>query len=116
MAPVFASLPLGGYLGWTRLNRCYRWRAQRSDRSRFPVEFRHDDVREFVRESGEDFDLVHAALVLHHLSDDAKGDFLAELRPRVRPGGCFIWADVFREPGESREQYAQRYATRIRRG
>lgn len=116
MAPVFASLPLGGYLGVDLTEQVLPMAREALGPVGFPVDFQHGDVAEFVRESEQDFDLVHAALVLHHLTDDAKGDFLADLRQRVRPGGCFVWADVFREPDESREQYAGRYATRIRQG
>ena len=116
MGPAFAALPLGGYLGVDLTEQVLPMAREALGPAPFPAEFEHGDVTAFVRESRPAFDLVHAALVLHHLPDDAKIDFLSDLRSRVRPDACFVWADVFREPDESREQYAQRYATRIRRG
>jgi hypothetical protein len=81
----------------------------------FTVELVHADVRDALDTLDDAVDLVHASLVLHHLRDEEKVDFLSDLRPRVRSDGAFVWADVFREPGESRSDYISRYATRIRR-
>ena len=69
---------------------------------------------EFVRGPGWEFDLVHATLVLHHLDDEAKAGFLYSLRRRVRDDGAFVWADFFRDPGESRADFVARYSARIR--
>jgi SAM-dependent methyltransferase len=80
----------------------------------FTADFRHGDIRSIP---GADlYDLVHACFVLHHLHDDEKRDFLADLLSRVRPDGAFLWADVFCEPREALADYAARYATRIRQG
>ena len=116
MVPMFRALPLGGDLGGDRAGQGLPMAREAMGPVGFPVDFVHADVAAFVRAPGEDFDLVHAALVLHHLPDDAKADFLVDLRARVRPGGAVVWADVFREPGELREHYVQRYAARIRGG
>lgn len=116
MGPVFAALPLGGYLGVDLTEQVLPMAREALGPVSYPAEFRHGDVVTFVENPGEGFDLIHAALVLHHLPDDAKSEFLKGLRTRIRPGGCFIWADVFREPGETISDYARRYATRIRQG
>lgn len=116
MAPEFAGLPLGGYVGLDLTEQVLPMARDALGPVAYPAEFVHGDAVEFIRMDGPAFDMVHAALVLHHLRDDEKADFLSALRTRVRPGGCFVWADVFREPGESREDYAQRYAARIRHG
>jgi hypothetical protein len=34
----------------------------------------------------------------------------------MSPGSVFVWVDVFREPGESREAYVARYTQRIQQG
>ena len=114
MGPVFSELPLGAYVGVDLTEQVLPMARAALGPVSFPAEFHHADVSAFIRTPGADFDLVHAALVLHHLPDDAKADFLSDLRGRVRPGGCFVWADVFREPGETRDDYARRYAARIR--
>lgn len=61
-------------------------------------------------------DLIHSSFAVHHLSDEQKGQFLSGARSRVAPDGMLLWADVFRDPGESRDSYLQRYVQRIRKG
>jgi len=64
----------------------------------------------------EPVDILHSAFAIHHLDQPQKEAFLQAARQRINPGGIFVWTDVFREPGESLESYAQRYAQRIRSG
>ncbi|MBM5799153.1 MAG: class I SAM-dependent methyltransferase [Cyanobacteria bacterium K_Offshore_0m_m2_072] len=61
-------------------------------------------------------DILHSAFAIHHLDADAKATFLQAARRRISPGGLFIWVDVFREPGESRDTYIARYVNRINAG
>ena len=115
MGPVFQALPLGSYVGVDLTQQVLPMAGRALRSACFPTRFVCADVTDFIESTDEDFDLVHAALVLHHLDDDQKVRFLSALRRRIRPGGAFLWADVFCEPGESRPDYASRYADRIRR-
>lgn len=114
MGPVFGGLELGSYVGVDLTEQALPLARVALGRSPFDITFHHADVRTFIA-TQRDVDLVHASLVLHHLSDDEKAVFLAELRLAVQPEGAFIWADVFREPNEERAEYVSRYASRIRR-
>jgi SAM-dependent methyltransferase len=115
MAPEFRALPLGSYVGVDLTEQVLPMARAALQSASFPSRFVCADVTNFIESTDEEFDLVHAALVLHHLRDDDKVRFLSTLRERIRPGGVFLWADVFCEPGESRPDYAARYAERIRR-
>lgn len=114
MGPVFAALPLGSYAGVDLTEQVLPLARAALGTVPFAVEFHHADVSDFIGDQ-HDVDLVHAALVLHHLDDEQKLTFLSGLRRVVRPDAAFVWADVFREPGESRADYVSRYAARIRR-
>lgn len=114
MATVFASLPLKSYVGVDLTEQVLPLARAALGAVPFGVEFHHADVSTFIETLGAEVDLVHAALVLHHLSDEQKGEFLSVLRGCIRQDGAFVWADVFREPGESRADYVTRYAARIR--
>lgn len=114
MGPVFAALPLKTYVGVDLTEKVLPMARDAMGPVPFETEFRHADICEFVREPGDEFDLVHASLVVHHLDDDAKVGFLSSLRGQVRDDGAFVWADVFRDAGESRADYVARYAARIR--
>lgn len=114
MAPVLRGLALGAYVGVDLTEQVLPLARAALGTASFPAEFHHGDLRHIPGK--EPFDLVHACFVLHHLPDEEKVGFLSDLRGRVRPDGAFLWADVFREPGESLAGYAQRYAARIRGG
>lgn len=114
MAPIFGGLPLGGYVGVDLTEPVLSLARTALGPVPFAVEFHHRDVRAFIDTSHENFDLVHASFVLHHLEDEDKTEFLAALRQRIEPDGLFLWTDVFRIPGESREEYLARYCARIK--
>lgn len=114
MSAVFAGLPLGSYCGVDITAQVLPAARAALGPVPFTAEFHRADVMSFVAADGPAFDLVHAALVLHHLTDSEKETFLTALRRRIDPDGLFVWADVFREPGESVPEYAVRYAGRIR--
>ena len=115
MAPAFRSLPLAAYVGVDLTEQVLPMARVALGAVPFTVELVHADVRDVLDTLGDDVDLVHASLVLHHLRDEEKVDFLCDLRPHVRSDGALVWADVFREPGEFRSDYVSRYAARIRR-
>lgn len=58
-------------------------------------------------------DLIHTSFAVHHLTTPEKTRFLATCREQLAPTGLLLWADVFCEPGESRETYVARYVQRI---
>jgi GAF domain-containing protein len=66
--------------------------------------------------AAEPVQILHSAFAVHHLSDGQKATFLAAARRRIASDGLLIWADVFREPGESLSAYRQRYSARILQG
>lgn len=114
MAPIFQALPLRGYVGVDLTEPVLPLAQAALGSVPFDAEFHHSDVRTFVDSSSDTYDLAHASFVLHHLEDNDKTDFLTALRHRIQPDGLFLWTDVFRIPGESREGYLARYAARIR--
>ncbi len=114
MGPVFGGLELGSYIGVDLTEQVLPLAEVALGRAPFDISFHHADVSTFIA-TQQDVDLVHASFVLHHLSDENKAVFLANLRRAVRPDGAFVWVDVFREPGETRADYVSRYADRIRR-
>lgn len=56
------------------------------------------------------FDLAFASFAVHHLHTlEAKQAFLAGAARCLSPGGAFLLVDVFRQEGEGRTPYMQRY-------
>lgn len=91
----------------------------------YPCTWREQDLLSWALEpAGDDptasatapVDLIHTSFAVHHLTTPEKARFLAACRGRLTPTGLLLWADVFREPGESREAYVARYVQRIADG
>ncbi len=79
-----------------------------------PCRWLADDLLLWAERPGERHSLISCLFGLHHLADADKRRFLAAVAERLQPGGLLLIADVFREPGEPRRDYLQRYVRRIR--
>ena len=67
-------------------------------------------------QQNQQLDLILTSFAVHHLNDKEKGQFLEGCSRKLRPGGLLLWADVFRQPGEQRQEYVDRYSQRVRQG
>jgi SAM-dependent methyltransferase len=79
-----------------------------------PSQWIQDDLLRWAGQPGERFALITCLFGLHHLADDDKRRFLDRVGLRLADGGLLLIGDVFREPGEDRPTYLQRYVRRIR--
>jgi len=59
------------------------------------------------------FDLVYAGYSLHHYQAKAKLPVLDEIARVLDRGGWFLWTDIIRGEGESRDSYIDRLRTEI---
>lgn len=129
LAPLLRRLPLGEYTGLD-LAAVVLPLAQRAlGPVPYPTRWREGDLMQWALEDHEPAhrdtpttqhtpvhpkpDILHSAFAIHHLDNDQKLEFLKGARQRINTGGIFIWVDVFREPGESLSEYANRYTARI---
>jgi SAM-dependent methyltransferase len=118
MAPLLRRLPLGSYLGVDLSAPVLPRAANALGPVPYPCRWREQDLLAWAEaEPGpEPVDLLHSAFAIHHLGDDDKARFLRLCRRHLAPDGLFLWADVFRPPGEERPAYVARYVGRIRSG
>jgi len=116
LAPLLGSLPLASCTGVDAV-------AAVLDRARerlaeapfpFPCRWRHDDLLRWAEGRAESFTVVSCLFGLHHFADADKRRFLAALPGRLEPNGVLLISDAFREPGETRPAYLQRFGRRIR--
>ena len=115
LAPLLRRLPLGSYLGIDLSAQVLPLAAAALGPVSYPCRWRELDLLSWAEEDKprQPLDILHSAFAIHHLSDGEKARFLQLCRRRIAPGGLFLWADVFREPGESRDAYGARYVERI---
>jgi len=116
LAPLLRRLPLGHYTGLDLATVVLPLAAQALGPVPYPTDWQEGDLLAWARGPGTGtVDILHSAYAIHHLDDNQKRDFFASARQRVDSNGIFVWVDVFREPGETRAEYVQRYSQRIER-
>jgi SAM-dependent methyltransferase len=115
LAPLLRRLPLGDYLGIDLVEAVFPLARAALGTVPYPSRWRRQDLLEWaIAEPGDPpVELIHTAFAIHHLTDAQKQAFLAGCRRRLAPGGRLLWGDVFREPGETRSSYLERYRARI---
>jgi SAM-dependent methyltransferase len=126
LAPLLQRLPLGSYTGLDQAAVVLPMAQQALGSVAYTTHWLEGDLLAWAQgdldggtagsAAPPSTDILHSAFAIHHLDDHAKVAFLQAARRRMSPGGLFLWVDVFREPGESREAYVARYTQRIQQG
>lgn len=78
------------------------------------LDLRCADLADGVGEDAGTHDLIVSSYALHHLGAAEKARFLGSARRRVNEGGLVLVVDVFRDAGEDRATYLDRYVGWIR--
>lgn len=69
---------------------------------------------DYLASSGSDpVDVIIAGFAAHHLPDEQKPGFFSDCRRMLRPGGELYLYDVFRNDGQSRDEYLTWYCRPI---
>jgi predicted TPR repeat methyltransferase len=115
LAPLLRQLPLSSYLGLDLSPQVLPLARQALEPVAYSCQFQQQDLINWAETHQGDppVQLLHSSYALHHLRDQAKGDFLRQARQKISGDGLFLWADVFRQPGESLASYLLRYSQRI---
>ena len=116
LAPVLRRLPLGNYTGLDLTAAVLPLAERALGPMPYPCAWQEGNLLAWSQSEGPPVDILHSAFAIHHHSDAEKTTFLQGARQRIAADGLLIWADVFREPGETLEAYQQRYTVRIRQG
>jgi SAM-dependent methyltransferase len=126
LAPLLQRLPLGAYTGLDQAAVVLPMAQQALGSVPYATHWLEGDLLAWAQGNLDGgragsaalptTDILHSAFAIHHLDDQAKLTFLQAARTRMSPGSVFVWVDVFREPGESREAYVARYTQRIQQG
>ena len=125
LAPLLRRLPLGSYTGLDLAEVVLPLAERALGPVPYPTTWQHGDLLAWAQgrlqpgpgphRSAAGCDIIHSAFAIHHLDDQHKQEFLQAARARINPGGLLLWVDIFREPGEDRSEYVQRYRQRIAR-
>lgn len=122
LGPLLRNLPLASYTGLDQAGVVLPLAEQALGPVAYPTQWVEGDLLAWATDAGSSdatttpVDILHSAFAVHHLDQPQKATFLAAARQHISPNGIFVWTDVFREPGESRDAYIGRYVHRIRTG
>lgn len=114
LEPLLRRLPLASFTGVDAAATALSLARARMAGWSVPCQWVQDDLLHWAGQPGERCAVISCLFGLHHLADGDKRRFLAQVRGRLLDGGLLLIGDVFREPGEERQAYVQRYVDRIR--
>jgi SAM-dependent methyltransferase len=114
LEPLLRSLPLTAFMGLDAAATALPLARARMAGWEVPCHWLQDDLLHWAGQPAERYTVISCLFGLHHLDDPDKQRFLEQVRGRLAEGGLLLIGDVFREPGEDRQTYVQRYVRRIR--
>lgn len=114
LEPLLRSLPLAAFTGVDAAATALSQARVRMAGWNVPCHWVQDDLLLWAEQRGERHAVISCLFGLHHLADPDKRRFLEQVAGRLADGGLLLIGDVFREPGEERPAYVQRYVRRIR--
>lgn len=114
LGPLLRSLPLAAFTGVDAAATALSLARARMAGWTVPCHWVKDDLLHWAEQRGERHAVISCLFGLHHLADGDKQRFLEQVEGRLAEGGLLLIGDVFREPGEDRPAYLERYVRRIR--
>ena len=120
LAAVLRDLPLGSLLGMDQASSVLPLAAKALGEVPYPCDWIQADLLEWAKapEAEADpttnpVDILYSSFAIHHLDGESQEAFLAGARKKISPSGIFLWADIFREPGETVDAFRLRYTQRM---
>ena len=116
LAAVLRELPLGSILGLDQASSVLPLAAKALGEVPYPCDWIQAELLEWATGATPQtnpVDILYSSFAIHHLDGESQEAFLAGARRRISPSGIFLWADIFREPGESVDAFRLRYTQRM---
>lgn len=116
LAAVLRDLPLGSLLGLDQASSVLPLAAKALGEVPYPCDWIQGELLEWATAATPQthpVDILYSSFAIHHLDGESQEAFLAGVRKKINPKGIFLWADIFREPGESIDDFRLRYTQRM---
>lgn len=115
MGPILRVINLKSYLGVDASEPALELAQTELKTLGAKASLRCIDMLAFLREPGPArFDIILASFSLHHFTTSQKREFLSLCRAHLMPEGALIIVDVFREDGQSLQDYLASYCQEMR--
>ena len=109
LLPILQQAPVAFYSGYDLSPYALQMAAANLSSQHFPSSFKEGNMMMLIQEEKKQFDVVHSSFAIHHLQDDEKQKLFKACFDKLTPGGKMIYIDVFRQRGNTREQYIEDY-------
>jgi SAM-dependent methyltransferase len=114
--PVLEQIPFSSYVGADASEPALELAKEELKIFGDRIELQCGDMVSFLKaNTSRKFAVILASFSLHHLDTEQKREFLALCKQRLEPRGQLIIADVFRNAGQSREDYLDAYCEDMNR-
>jgi ubiquinone/menaquinone biosynthesis C-methylase UbiE len=116
LAAVLRNLPLGSLLGLDQASSVLPLAAKALGEVPYPCDWIQGELLEWATAAtpqNHPVDILYSSFAIHHLDGESQEAFLAGVRQKINANGIFLWADIFREPGESIDDFRLRYTQRM---
>ena len=114
VSSALAGRQVAAYLGYDLSEAALAHARVNLKRIGCPVELRTGDLLEAVEGTGGRYDVILSSFAIHHLSAEKKRRLFQAVAGRLDPGGILLLVDTFRDEGEDRSTYLDRYCRWIR--
>jgi SAM-dependent methyltransferase len=114
---TFAGTPLAHYTGVDASAAALQAARRQLTAAPFDVTLVETDLLDYLTTAsvhdGPRSDVMLAGYVIHHLSIEEKQRFFASCREVLAPAGALVFYDLFRQPGETRDEFVAAYTELI---
>lgn len=109
LKPVLQNHSIRSYTGYDLSAPALQIASDNLSQSSFDVDLKQGDMLELIQQETKILDVIHAGFAIHHLQDEQKLSMWEACLKRLKPGGKFIYTDVFRQADADRDEYLRQY-------
>lgn len=114
LAPLLKKFSSVRYTGYDLSAHALAIAAENLHTDGIYAELKNGAMEELIKSEENRFDFICSSFSIHHLADEMKKQLYLDCYHRLYKGGTFIYIDVFRRFGQTREQYLNEYFNHIR--
>ena len=109
MLPLLLEYPETAFTGYDLSGHALKLAASNLEAIPNSIQLREGDMLSLLEQEPEKLNMIHSSFAIHHLPDSDKQQLFAACYEHLLPGGMFLYTDVFRQSGQSREEYIAEY-------
>ncbi len=111
--PLLRELPVAAYTGFDLSAPALEFAKKNLEVLDGEIRLQEGPMELSIQEVKGSYDIIFSSYAIHHLQDEQKKELLIRIASLLENNGKFIWIDVFRKDGQSRQEYLDQYVSMI---